>query len=90
MRLGPTHRVAEKRCMRCEKVLDSATPADSKDRPARGDVSVCIQCGHIAIFTRGGKLREPTPDELRSIMADRRVKTLRNAVSLLHVRGKPN
>jgi hypothetical protein len=30
-------------------------------------------------------LREPRPDELRSIMADRRVTTARNALSLLHV-----
>jgi hypothetical protein len=76
--------------MRCDELLDGATPVDDRARPERGDVSICLTCNHVAIFTRSGKLREPRPDELRTIMADRRVTKTRAAISLLHVKGKPH
>jgi hypothetical protein len=89
----PTHRMKEHRCLRCDELLDAATaiPGSSKERPARGDVSICLKCNHVAIFTRGGKLREPRSDELRVIVADRRITNARNVLSLLHVnQRRPN
>jgi hypothetical protein len=94
MKLGRKHRTPETRCMRCDTPLNAASKvaddAAADSRPARGDISVCIQCGHVAIFTRNGKLREPTRHEWPELLADPRVKNGRDAVSLLHLRGKPN
>ena len=93
-KLGPpTHRVRKHRCLHCDELLDAATmiPGSGKERPGRGDVSICVRCNHVAIFTRGGKLREPRPDELRVIMTDRRITTARNVLSLIHVdKRRPN
>jgi hypothetical protein len=89
--LGASHRVKEHRCLRCDAVLDTATTVvdgDGDQLPKRGDVSICLTCNHVAIFTRGGKLREPRPDELRAVMADQTVTTARNALSLLHADRK--
>jgi hypothetical protein len=90
-----THRTRANRCIRCDELLDAATQVtaegDGPARPERGDVSVCVHCNHVAVFTRGGKLREPRPDELRAFMADERVIKTRDALSLLHVdKTKPN
>jgi hypothetical protein len=87
-----THRMREHYCLRCDELLDAATavPGCDDDRPVRGDVSICLRCNHIAVFTRGGKLREPRPDELRKFMTDPRVNKARTVLSLLHVRGRLN
>jgi hypothetical protein len=87
-----THRMKDHRCLRCDELLDAATavPGSDDSRPVRGDVSICFRCNHIAVFTRGGKLREPRPDELRAITTDGRVNRARTVLSLLHVRGRPN
>jgi hypothetical protein len=84
------YRMKAHRCLRCDELLDAATPIPGSEhnRPARGDVSICWKCNHVAIFTRGSKLREPRPDELRAIMADPRVSKTRNAWNLLHVDKK--
>jgi hypothetical protein len=82
----------EHHCLHCDKLLDAATivPGFDDHRPVGGDVSICLKCGHIAIFTRGGKLREPRPDELREIMTDQLVNKTRTAMSLLHLKGRLN
>jgi hypothetical protein len=90
---GKAHRVKEHRCLRCDELLDAATPIPGSEhkRPARGDVSICWTCNHVAIFTRDFKLREPRPDELRAILADPRVTSARTAWNLLHVdKKRPN
>lgn len=91
MKVGTDRRVKETRCMRCDTALDAATPIDHDSAPTPGDVSICLVCNHIAVFTRSGKLREPRSDELRVIMADQRIITARGAVTLLHLKEeKPN
>jgi hypothetical protein len=86
-----TYRVKATRCIRCNELLDAATSVTGDDQPKRGDASICLKCNHVAIFTRGGKLREPRSDELRTLMADPRITLTRQAVSLLHAdKGRPN
>jgi hypothetical protein len=83
----------ERRCLRCGESLDAATPILNSEHqpPSPGDVSICFKCNHIAIFTRGGKLREPRADELRSIMADQHVTNVRNAWNLFYAdKGRAN
>jgi hypothetical protein len=83
-KLGTTYPMNEYRCLRCRQLLDAATVVDDDCRPEAGDVSICMTCGHVAIFTHAGKLRQPRPAELRKIMCDERIVATRAAVKLLH------
>lgn len=90
MKLGPSVRMKAKHCIRCGELLDAATSITGDHAPKRGDASICLKCNHVAIFTRGGNLREPRPDELRALMSDPRITKARDTLSLLHVdRRKP-
>lgn len=61
-------------CLRCGYAFDtytSVTPGGG--RPDTGAVSLCLECGHLAIFvnsTFGLALRETTADEHDALMAD--------------------
>jgi hypothetical protein len=38
--------------------------------PEPGDVSVCIECGHLMIYTEDGGFREPTDQEVVQLAAE--------------------
>lgn len=66
-------------CPNCGKVLDAATGVDKRRRPndrmvpRPGNVSVCISCGHICVFDKKLRLRNPTEAEMVQIAGDPRV-----------------
>lgn len=75
------------RCWRCGKENFLATSFDDESAiPANGDVSICIECGGVALFddTVPDGVRKPTPSEkyelqnnedvLRMVMAWYRMK----------------
>jgi hypothetical protein len=51
-------------CLKCGEVLDRVTSSGLLDReiPLPGDISICLYCSDIAIFTSSG-LRPPGEDE---------------------------
>jgi hypothetical protein len=63
-------------CPHCSYKHDSVSLMDEKfAMPNDGDVTICIECGHLSIFellAKGG-LREPTLKEYKVLMKDRRV-----------------
>lgn len=53
--------------------MDRSTGLDGDDvAPNPGDVSLCIQCGHAAVFTDKG-LRKPTGEELLKFATDKTI-----------------
>lgn len=66
-------RFPQSKCLNCGYKLDAATSADLNDEdkaPHPGAVSVCIACSHIMLFTDDMALRNPTIEELESIVQD--------------------
>ena len=61
-------RLPDSKCPTCGYTLDAATAADgSKDRPRKGDISICARCGEALIFGNDMTLHEMTADELAKL-----------------------
>lgn len=74
IKIGDDIDVPESACPSCGKVLDCATAVGSKKaRPAPGDFTVCLTCGHLMAFGYGLQLRELTFAEIIAIAADPRI-----------------
>jgi hypothetical protein len=58
-----TDAVPPTKCPECGVVNSGALGVDGT-RPKKGDVSICMYCRHISIFTEDLGLREPTIDEM--------------------------
>jgi hypothetical protein len=56
-------------CISCGKPNDSFTAVSDRysKRPKSGDISICLYCGHVAIYSDDLTLRELTSDEIREI-----------------------
>jgi DNA-directed RNA polymerase subunit RPC12/RpoP len=61
-----TTRMPEYRCLDCGAVHDAATNF-AGETPSSGSVSICAECGAIALFDDFLQLRRPTPAERASI-----------------------
>lgn len=60
--------IPECACINCGKNLDAATAAldyPKSQRPGPGDVSLCVHCGEVMVFTPDMKLR---PAELNDLL----------------------
>lgn len=67
----PVHRMTRTSCTKCGWRINAAgDPADTRAKPKPGDLGVCLECGHVMIYTRGGRLRDLTEHELGEIAAD--------------------
>lgn len=79
--------VIPRRCLACGTLIDAHRAADlSGNCPKTGDVSVCLYCVNIAIFTNTG-LRELTADERESVLADEELNRAVIAVREMHEQG---
>lgn len=67
-------------CPHCGRVNELAGGAPDK-APVEGDVSLCWQCGGIAIFTAGGSSRLPTHEEAIEIGQSPEVRAARHAIA---------
>lgn len=72
-------------CRKCGRRNDCASGTDGA-RPTPGDVSICIQCGEVSLFTDAFDLREPTPEEADEIARDPVVTRFRMAIASAHGR----
>lgn len=56
-----TPRIPRERCSDCGYAFDSASEAlRSKAAPKRGDISLCLNCGHATLFDVNMRHREIT------------------------------
>lgn len=57
-------------CLHCHQIQTLASPYGKLDAtPSVGDVSICADCGHIALYTETG-LRHPTFEELSGLLTN--------------------
>lgn len=72
--LGKETRLPLDHCINCGRRCDAASPVDEvRAKPKSGDVTLCIACGHLMVFGKDLKLREPNALELIAIAGDRRI-----------------
>jgi hypothetical protein len=57
-------------CPYCGNQNNRVTDPRGDDVPKRGDVSVCIRCGGVGLFTRRLRVRKPLPGEIAVLAAD--------------------
>jgi hypothetical protein len=73
MKVGQSKKMPLSRCPGCGKALDGASGIGGDFEPEPGDFTVCITCGHLAVFDQRLMLRNLTEIEIHEIAADRRV-----------------
>lgn len=61
-------------CPHCGHKHDAATNLEAPRAPGQGDVSICLECGGIAVFDADPlRLRLPTPDEQAQLESNQAV-----------------
>lgn len=66
------HRLPHHECPSCEMALDAATDAYGEATPEPGDLTVCIYCAAILVFTDTMGLRLPTDEEFAALPQETR------------------
>jgi hypothetical protein len=75
----------EQRCSRCGYRMDATTSAFGEHKPKPGDVSLCMACGGVSVFTETLHMRAPTPEELDNINKNPQVLAAQMAIA--HIVG---
>lgn len=65
-----TTKVPEVSCVECGHPFDLATDIATDATPAPGDVSLCIECGNVAMFADDLTLRPISEDEIERMPLD--------------------
>ena len=63
-------------CPACGREVDDDTNANPADPggPKPGDISVCLYCAHLNVYTEDLGLRGATQEEAHALLMDRRVR----------------
>jgi hypothetical protein len=72
-------RVPESICPSCGAPNDGATAPLCDAKPSEGDASVCMYCGHLAIFRADLTLRDASPQELEILGHDKDIQLILRA-----------
>ena len=70
----------------CGYSMDCTSSLNGDAVPEAGDVSLCAKCGRLFIMTNGCGTREPTADELHTIMHGESGETIRRAQKIIRTR----
>ena len=83
------------RCLKCKEPFDGFTRFDGtglvkeRETPPEGAASVCIYCGHVAIFTGNGlEIRAATENELLALTFSRQLLTVVQVIRQLRSEKK--
>lgn len=55
--------IPNQRCWKCGYRMDRTTEVLGDAKPREGDVSMCLDCGALGIFTKNLMIRKPTEEE---------------------------
>lgn len=58
-------------CPQCGAGLDGALGLTDDAGPKAGDITICLECRAVSVFSDAMSLREPTPDELKKLAGNR-------------------
>ena len=84
------YRLKPDRCLGCGYVCDAAAAVDGDDMPNSGDITICIECGHIMAFGLDLRLRALTDAEMHTVAGDRRIIVAQRAIAELRRRKHGN
>jgi hypothetical protein len=78
-------RIKANKCLQCGEKLDAVDKLEgftlnNKVKPKPGDVSFCISCGYMMMFTRSLGMRHPRADELKLLLGNRNVLVAETAI----------
>lgn len=65
-----TTRTPESKCLQCGIIIDAATDPLTGKEPSKGQISVCIKCGHVMTYDKDLKLAELTAKDWVDIGKD--------------------
>jgi hypothetical protein len=65
-----TTRLPASHCLNCGKQLDAASDLEGERTPCPGDVTVCIDCGHVMAFADDMTMRALTDAEMIEVAGD--------------------
>ena len=79
------HMMPDSHCLACGYLTNAASFITGPDRtiPKPGDVSVCLQCGHLMSFNDDLSLRELTGQEMYAVAGDRRILDIQRARAVI-------
>jgi Zn ribbon nucleic-acid-binding protein len=82
--MGEDITVPESRCTACGHLMNAANVVseDGQGIPEPGDITVCIQCGHLMAFGDELRLRDLTDEEAKEIVGDERILIIKKARDL--------
>ena len=86
--IGESVEMPVSKCTGCSKEVDMASCIGEEAKPKAGDVTVCIDCGHIMVFDEDRLLRDPTDSEAVGIAGDQRILAIQWARGKLKQKGK--
>ncbi len=81
-----TTRLPPATCPSCGKKLDAATHPTEDVAPSPGDVTICLGCQDVLIFTEELGLRRPTEAEIQALPLD---EISRYQRALWELKGRP-
>ena len=74
VRRSLTTRTRRTRCLNCGSVIDAALHVDLMPvKPRSGDVTICMECGHIMAFDGDLGMRPLTDAEMVAVAGDRNI-----------------
>ena len=75
-------RIPESRCLDCGHVLTGAAraPGQPVTKPRPGDVTICLECGHIQAFADDLTMRALSEEEMTEIAGDPEIVAMVNAI----------
>jgi hypothetical protein len=82
--IGDKVRTPPQLCLECGHFLDAASSYGKTRIPQPGDVTLCIRCAHVMVFTDTLTLREPTQEEARLLRFNTNVQKMILAIKAIH------
>jgi hypothetical protein len=88
--MSTTHRMELQPCINCGNAVDAVSSLGGDDAPMPGNLAICVECGHIAIYDDNLKYRELTIDELMKISCLPEIMAAKKAAERFHKFQKEN
>lgn len=83
MKIGGAQRLKEDHCTNCGHDVDACSAISETGEtvgPSEGDVTICINCGHVMAFNKKRELRELTGMEIVAIAGDERILAIQHVL----------
>ena len=65
-------------CPSCNRIFDRATGIGQR-QPKEGDITICIECGHLMAFNSNLTVRDLTDEEMHEVAGDPRIIAVQKA-----------